>query len=399
MRRRLARFGWAASALLLGGYAWGQGAAPATSPASGTTSALDAGAPGAAPEDAAGTCVERVPSGKARPTLRETFPSKAESGHAVALQVAVEHGKGETVLPGGFRGELETQGMRALEAAGFHLPHPDGGAGPTLQLKAEGDRATTEVTIRFVPLPEKPGRQQLVLPPLPITVARASGELVTVCTAPHPITVEDPIANTPDPEPVGNPPPRPQLEEWTALKNAVYVALIALPLGALAAFLISRWLRRPRPEPPPPPPRPPWEVALEELFDIRHAGLIRAQRLSEHFERVSDVMRKYLGARYGFDGLECTTREMVSRLRRVTPPVPALGSIESFLRQADLVKFARVAPTEQESEYALVSAEEIVRSTTPAPEVNPPVGPVASPGDGPPDPAEAAAESPEERAR
>jgi len=229
----------------------------------------------------------------------------------------------------------------------------------------QGERATTHVEISFVALPQKPGRNVLVVPALPVTVARASGDVIVLCTEPHEVTIEDPIANASNPMPRPNPAARPEREEWTALKNALMVGAGALVLGALAAWLIGKWLRRPRPVPPPPPPRPPWEVALEELFDIRHAGLIAEGRLAEHFDRVSDSLRKYLGARFGFDGLESTTREALSVLREVTPRVAPLDAIETFLRQADLVKFAKTVPTADDGDLALVRAEHIVRETLP----------------------------------
>ena len=40
---------------------------------------------------------------------------------------------------------------------------------------------------------------------------------------------------------------------------------------------------------------------------------------------MSDAVRKYLGGRYGFDGLETTTGEMTSILKRVEPPVVELA--------------------------------------------------------------------------
>ena len=189
--------------------------------------------------------------------------------------------------------------------------------------------------------------------------------MLVLCTSPHEVTIEDPIANTSNPSPHLNPPARSQTEEWTSLKNALVVGGLALLLGALVAWLIGKWLRRARPLPPPPPPRPPWEVALEELFDVRHAGLIAEGRLAEHFDRVSDTLRKYLGARFGFDGLESTTREALSVLRTVTPSVTPLDAIETFLRQADLVKFAKTVPTAEDGELALVRAEHIVQETLP----------------------------------
>src|SRR5207253_2430388 len=49
------------------------------------------------------SCVERIPSGKDRPHFTEKIAHRAVSGHALTLEVVVEHGKGETVLPTGFR--------------------------------------------------------------------------------------------------------------------------------------------------------------------------------------------------------------------------------------------------------------------------------------------------------
>lgn len=311
------------------------------------------------------TCREHLPEGKARPKLTESAPAKGQSGHALTLSLTLEHGKGETVLPGGLQTQTDDPNVRALERAGLYLPDPDGGAGPVLVRTEAGDRVTTKLEISFVPLPQKPGRNTIVIPALPISVARASGDVLVLCTSPHEVTVEDPIANTSNPSPRSNPPPRPQREEWVALKNALLVGAIALVLGALVAWILGKWLRRPRPVPPPPPPRPPWEVALEELFDVRHAGLIAEGRLAEHFDRVSDTVRKYLGARFGFDGLESTTREALGVLRDVTPRVGPLDAIETFLRQADLVKFAKTVPSADDGELALVRAEHIVRETLP----------------------------------
>jgi len=338
--------------------------APPPPPVLGLSAAPSASA-APSPPSGSDTCREHVPEGKARPKLTESAPSKGQSGHALTLALTLEHGKGETVLPGGLQTQSDDPNVRALERAGLYLPDPDGGAGPVLVRTEAGERVTTKLEISFVPLPQKPGRNTLVIPALPISIARASGDVLVLCTSPHEVTVEDPIANTSNPAPRTNPAPRPQREEWLALKNALLVGAIALVLGAIVAWLVGKWLRRPRPVPPPPPPRPPWEVALEELFDVRHAGLIAEGRLAEHFDRVSDTLRKYLGARYGFDGLESTTREALGVLRNMTPTVNPLDAIETFLRQADLVKFAKTVPTADDGELALVRAEHIVRETLP----------------------------------
>lgn len=328
--------------------------------------------PAAAPVDAAvppsyDTCIERVPEGKSAPRLSDHFEKRGTSGHAATLSVVVEHGKGESVLPGGLTLGAAPDGLAKLEKLHFIVPNPDGGVAPTLVSEPSGDGVKTTLTIPLVPLPPEAGRHTLTLPPLPIAVSRASGQIVTLCTKPHEIVVEDPIANDPDPKPLDNPPPRRQREEWLLAKQVAIGALVALVVGALLAWLIGRLRRRPKKGPPPPPPRPPWEVALEELFDLRHAKLIKKERYGEHFDRLSDTLRKYLGGRYGFDGLESTTREMLGTLRSIDPPIAVFPQIEGFLREADLVKFARVTPSVTACEQADSLAEEVVRRTIPVP--------------------------------
>ena len=74
-------------------------------------------------------------------------------------------------------------------------------------------------------------------------------------------------------------------------------------------------------------------------------------------------MRRYLGDRYGYDGLESTTREALGSLRQVTHRSRILGGIEAFMRDADLVKFARLTPSEGECLDLLARAENIVTRT------------------------------------
>ena len=140
------------------------------------------------------------------------------------------------MLPGGFQLQTEDPTVRALERVSLYVPNPDGGAGPLVERTEQGERATTRVEISFVPLPQKPGRNTIVVPPLPVSIARASGDVLVVCTQAHEVTIEDPIANTSNAMPRPNPPGRPQQEEWTALKNGLVIGGAALLLGALVAL-------------------------------------------------------------------------------------------------------------------------------------------------------------------
>jgi hypothetical protein len=350
--------------------AWGAAAALATllaAPAGLAQSGpADAGVPAVPAEPAraaSSACVEHIPEGKTRPAMSESFPARAKAGYAVPLHLEIQHGLGESVLPGGFKLQLDSPEGKALGRANFVIPSLDGPAAPRVTRSEGPSSATTSVDLSFVPMPKEAGPHTLTLPSVPIAIARASGELITLCTAPHELAVDDPTANEPQARPRPNPAPQHQLEVWTAAKNVALGALIALPLGVLIAFLVSRWLRRARPLPPPPPPRPPWEVALEALALVRGKRLIEQGLTTQHFAEVSQAVRDYLGRRFGFDGLESTTREILQHLEPVRPQHELWQQIERLLRRADLVKFANLTPERAECELVLEDAEQIVRRT------------------------------------
>lgn len=347
------------------------------------------GAPAARADDAgAGDstygCVESVPKGAERPVVTDVFPPRGTSGFATTLSISVRHGKGEKVLPSGLDMSNAVEAKKVLKQAGFVVPDQDGGAGARIWSDPEDPatgKAVTHLELPLVLLPPNPGRNVMGLPPLPVAVARANGEIATMCTHPHSILVEDPTANTPGAMPKQNPPGIPQREEWTAMKKAVTYGLLGLVVGAILALLVWRHLSKPKPVPPPPPPRPPWEVALEELEAVRHAALLDAHRYGEHFDRTSDALRRYLGARFGFDGLESTTDEILAALKkqaigfiRLEDPEPgkvafapgmSFNKIANFLREADLVKFANLTPTPEQCALSITTGESIVRGTMP----------------------------------
>ena len=364
----------------------------AAQPADAGAGVVDAGASDAGPSDAGTdptveTCVEDIPAGVERPKMVETINGKAWSGYAVDLTLVITHGKGETVAPNGFRLHHETQAGEKLLKAGFVIPEPDAGAGVRITHKdGEVGKTITTLTLPIVPLATKSGRQSLVLPPLPITIARANNQLITLCTIPHSVVVDEPIANELDPKVKPNPPARPQREDWELGRWLAVGIGIGLVVAALLAWLY-RWYRKRPKVVPPPPKRLPWLVALEELEAIRRSDLLQGEKTTEYFDRVSDTVRKYLGERYGFDrlqgfaGLETTSQEMRDMLKRVQPRILELPAISDFLAECDLVKFARVLPSAEECQQLLERGESIVRRTIPivAPAVTgepePPPGP------------------------
>jgi hypothetical protein len=145
-------------------------------------------------------------------------------------------------------------------------------------------------------------------------------------------------------------------------------ALGALALGALLAWLFMRWWgRRERPEPLPPPPPPPWETALGELrvHERTRAEAIEEQRTERWVDAVSDTIRSYLGARFGFHGLESTTDEIAAALSRSKSLQIAPAEVVDFLSQCDLVKFAKASLADEASRKLIQEAFGLVERTRP----------------------------------
>ena len=97
-----------------------------------------------------------------------------------------------------------------------------------------------------------------------------------------------------------------------------YIAggLLAALLGGLLTWLIVRKLRARVLLRPGPPPRPAHEIALEKLDRLGAYGFLENADNRPFYFAVSEVIREYLGARFGFDSLELTTDELIAELQR-----------------------------------------------------------------------------------
>jgi hypothetical protein len=89
--------------------------------------------------------------------------------------------------------------------------------------------------------------------------------------------------------------------------------------------------------------RPAHVAALLELDRLEAERLPQQGRLREHCTRLSEIVRRYLGARFGFDGLDSTSSEVLQAIasRPVTGDDRAI--VREILASTDWVKFARGA--------------------------------------------------------
>jgi hypothetical protein len=206
------------------------------------------------------------------------------------------------------------------------------------------------------------------LPAIDVTYLGPHGEVKTVRTGPVAIKIASLIANEPEPA-LKDAATTVSVMEENRVPLYVAGALLAAGLGALITYFVVRKLRARRGERPGPPPRPAHEIALERLDRLGAYGFLEDADNRPFYFAVSEVIRDYLGGRYGFDSLEMTTDELIAELKRHAGRELILGEIQGWLSACDLVKFAKISPTAAEARGALESAIRIVRATRPVPVV------------------------------
>jgi hypothetical protein len=224
----------------------------------------------------------------------------------------------------------------------------------------------------------EPGEQ--AIDPVQLRVVTAEGTIGSVETRPFTVSVQSRLGNEPNAE--LKPPSEPvtvMQDDYTLLYVLGTLLAAAMVIG-LTLWFSFWWQRRPRKSPPPPPPRPPWEVALEKLGELERLQpeMLEKNQGSEFVDRVSDVVREYLGGRFFggevvFDGLETTSEEMIETLRRVPVPTDLLNEVSAYLYRCDLVKFAKVVPDLEEASRIWQKAGDIVRVSMPRPGGAPPI--------------------------
>jgi hypothetical protein len=141
----------------------------------------------------------------------------------------------------------------------------------------------------------------------------------------------------------------------------------ALLLAGLVFGAVRLWRRRPHRELAVPVPiRPPHEVALEALSRLEAKGLPAKGQFKVFHLELSEILRRYLGERYGIWALDMTTGELLDALGRLPTEGLSLSELSWVCSQGDLAKFAKGEPTADDCKQALTLVRQtVLRTRTP----------------------------------
>jgi hypothetical protein len=313
------------------------------------------GAAQSAPREGEGACEEDpMPAGHLVRVETRVEPARPKVGDRVLITYRL-------IAPSSDRVEFEPDPAAFAQPANeleYARQQPD------RDRRARSGAAGTvfgEVTVAVQPF--KTGE---VVIPRQLARLNAAGDVVRVCTPAVRFRVGDPFGNAPHPTPRDLTPPEVVTAETLRWRYVMLGLDAAFALVVITVAVNSYLRARPKPEAPPPPPIPPWILATESLEVLSKSDLLSRGQIKEYYDQLSDVVRRYIGALRGFDALEMTTLEVLSKLKRVPIAGVTTTEIAHLLTECDLVKFARHVPTHEESDKILDVAFSIVRRSSPA---------------------------------
>lgn len=200
-------------------------------------------------------------------------------------------------------------------------------------------------------------------PPVDVIYTGADGKQTTGTANAGMVQVENPLKGVTGP-PAGlplkdlKPPVAVPFPLWIWVLT-VLAAVLVLLFVVLALWRVLR--RKVQVLVSPPVRLDQW--ALQELDGLEREKLVEQKKIKEHYTRVTDVVRQYLGRLFGFDAIDMTSGELLSRLDETPISKSVYVMTNELLDEADLVKFAKVIPDTPKCRGALEKGRELVRQT------------------------------------
>jgi hypothetical protein len=150
-------------------------------------------------------------------------------------------------------------------------------------------------------------------------------------------------------------------KDW--LKTYWYVFAIAG--AAIAIFFLIRLVKKYRKEKPEPeaPKIPAHVTALAVLQDLMLQERWRTENKKEYYSTLTDTVRRYLEERFDIYALEKTTREILTDLKNADISDSDKLYLKKILNQADMVKFAKFNPADEDGLVSLTQSIEFVERT------------------------------------
>lgn len=115
----------------------------------------------------------------------------------------------------------------------------------------------------------------------------------------------------------------------------------------------------------PPIVLPPHTRALKALDKLKEDKIWQQDREKEYYTKITDVLRTYIYERYRVNALEMTSGEILDEIRKriESDSDSAMENLSQVLLLADMVKFAKHKPFQDENDLSIMNAYFFVNQT------------------------------------
>ena len=110
-------------------------------------------------------------------------------------------------------------------------------------------------------------------------------------------------------------------------------------------------------------------TALKELNNIEKKELWQSGKIKQYHSGISEILRKYMEHRFKFIALELTTDEILLNIKN-TISREEYVELQQVLERADLAKFAKSKPNEEENKQSMELAKRFVDKTKKSEKIN-----------------------------
>ena len=144
----------------------------------------------------------------------------------------------------------------------------------------------------------------------------------------------------------------------------IWVVLGSAAIAFLVGLLTSKIWKHRATLTPSTPPIPPHVIALKALQSLMNKGLLERDECKPFYTELSLILRTYLEGRFSLNAPDETTEEIVEELSR-SPELSGgqRNILQEFMRQADMVKFAKGHPDRITMESAFHTTRQFVEET------------------------------------
>ncbi len=200
------------------------------------------------------------------------------------------------------------------------------------------------------------GVNDVAIPSLPVKLV-SGNDTTTVYTRPISIVFQSVLqSENPDLRPL-----KPIFEFARAWWLYILIILLLIIAAAIAWYYYKKRQEQPVPAPPPEFKQQPFLNPLRELENnlrqLKNVPESKEPNLHQFYIDLGDAIRLYFEQMYHIPALESTSGEVLAELNRRGVDDNIIDDTRAVLNEADLVKFAKFEPTQEQAKKAFQKAE------------------------------------------